>query len=349
MLVLDEFTAQELAEYSGVNPQTVWTVLRREFGVCQEVRIRETGRAGGRPKVLRLKQGEAELLRTRLDHLRAELFGPESKSVKRSEWATLPPPDLPLAAAESVLREDLPAAGSPKERDRLLDVAESSLRAAGRVLDQLPASRRQEDRSHRTRLAALRDVVETVKREDVEAAMVPRLLEARLPSRALVADPRGMDEPGVVVIPCEPRRSIRTRDSLKIVTENLRTAAKRLGLDVLERGLEVYEAAEAGINAVVLMHDVSHGFPGPRFWTLLTAARERAVVLDLGGSDDTFRNRVMETAGLYFGNAEKLDVPALTGTLTRFGSGPTWPAVAGTLAPTAEAAYESAGVEAAPG
>ena len=121
MLRLNEFTAADLASFSGVKRNTVHTVLRREAALLEEVGRDETGQRGGQFLRYRVKSERAEQLRSEIEKLR-NVSRPHSESA----------PKIPsgFLVAQRALLNALPQASSLEEKEYLLQVAKYNLQGA---------------------------------------------------------------------------------------------------------------------------------------------------------------------------------------------------------------------------
>lgn len=121
MLRLNEFTAADLASFSGVKRNTVHTVLRREAALVEEVGRDETGQRGGQFLRYRVKSERAEQLRSEIEKL-LNVSRPHSESA----------PKIPsgFLVAQRALLNALPQASSLEEKEYLLKVAKYNLQGA---------------------------------------------------------------------------------------------------------------------------------------------------------------------------------------------------------------------------
>jgi len=119
MLALKQFTVEELARFSTVNPTTVRTVLSRENKYLKELGRKATGQPGGRFTQYELEPRYVARLRSELQ----ELF--------REVWATLDmqqhrdPEIIPLSllAVEDALLHRYPNAKHRQERQHILNLS----------------------------------------------------------------------------------------------------------------------------------------------------------------------------------------------------------------------------------
>lgn len=326
MLALQEFTPQQLADYSGVKEQTVRTVLNREKGRYREVGTLETGRPGGQPRLLRLNPGATDEIRAELQQLYRDLPDRPSGGAWASEWATEDGVPLPLLAADNALREQLPEAHTEEAQRRLFDLAKATLRTAQQQLDGLPESgRRHEDLLYRAHLKRLNEIVDRVERGELRLQHVPDEMGEPLSIPAEEPVPVVEAEP-VFVLLCTDKGTDSPDAGEELwgthtgafegLAQKIRVAANKLGVAVLERRTETDMAAETRVNPVILMYDSSHGWPGARFWTVVNRAGDRVVILDYG-TNDSLRNEVLAHRSLYLGHAGTLNVTAIEGTLSR--------------------------------
>ena len=104
MLALGDFTVPELAQYSGVRPQTVRTVVTRERRNLKPLGKEARAGRGGRFKRFQVQLAQVEVPQQ----------SPESEPVP-----------LAILAAEDMLIRRFPEAGEREERKRLLNLAGS--------------------------------------------------------------------------------------------------------------------------------------------------------------------------------------------------------------------------------
>jgi hypothetical protein len=124
ILALREFTAAQLAHYSGVKETTVRTVLNRESRFVERIGVEGRGRRGGQPIRYQMRaDAEQELVRMLRD-LEEVSAPPRHGSDEETDLAL-----LSLVAAEDILLRRLPQA-VPAERSHLLTLASTDFETA---------------------------------------------------------------------------------------------------------------------------------------------------------------------------------------------------------------------------
>ena len=145
MLALKEFTIKSLADYSGVNRDTVDTIRRRNPQFWDEIGKEETQKRGGQTKRFRVKPEQVGVLRRKLKGYFSqikppnELEGEEAAAVEEPQEAVQPPPEPPvsLAAGEEALLYLFTKARSLEDKQTLLEAAESDLRSGRHEVERL--------------------------------------------------------------------------------------------------------------------------------------------------------------------------------------------------------------------
>jgi predicted ATPase/DNA-binding CsgD family transcriptional regulator len=135
MLALGEFSASDLATLSGVRTSTVYTILRRESDLVEQLPAVPTGRRGGQPHRWRLRTEARERLQNQLCELEELGAGPWFGR-QHTDDDTLPGG---MTAAEDVLLRQLPAAAAAEEQEQLVRLAQAQLEAA---VATVPSARR---------------------------------------------------------------------------------------------------------------------------------------------------------------------------------------------------------------
>src|SRR5438270_403417 len=145
ILALKEFTIKSLAEYSGVNADTVDTTMRRNREFWELIGKERTKKRGGQLRRFRVKPDAVESLRSKLkEHftLIKTLNEPKEEETTGVETALkVPqkPPDPPvsLAAGEEALLYLFARAKSPEEKQTILEAAGSDLRSGRHEVERL--------------------------------------------------------------------------------------------------------------------------------------------------------------------------------------------------------------------
>lgn len=130
MLALGEFTTQELAEHTGVIPNTVHTVVKREMRLLEHIGFQKTKKRGGQHKQYRVKPERIEELSLRLRELYQQippaLTIPEKENPEKENTSIEIP--LGLLVAEDSLEHEYESAQSLQEKKRLIETAELDLK-----------------------------------------------------------------------------------------------------------------------------------------------------------------------------------------------------------------------------
>ena len=124
MLALGDFTVPELAQYSGVRPQTVRTVVTRERRNLKPLGKEARAGRGGRFKRFQVQLAQVEDIRQELNELYRALPRERPVAVPQQSLESEPVP-LAILAAEDMLIRRFPEAGEREERKRLLNLAGS--------------------------------------------------------------------------------------------------------------------------------------------------------------------------------------------------------------------------------
>jgi len=125
MLALGDFTVPELVQYSGVNQQTVRTVLVRERRSLKALGAEKGGGRGGRFKRFQVRPEQIEEIRQELNELYRSL-APIRPALAVGVEQSQDRDSVPVAilAAEDTLLRRFPEAQEIAERKRLLKLAE---------------------------------------------------------------------------------------------------------------------------------------------------------------------------------------------------------------------------------
>lgn len=147
-LSLGEFTVPALARFSGVNDNTVWSVVRRHATLfVASGETESTGARGGQPRKYCLTDAQRQEIRKRLHMLYKEL----TPIVEESTQAGAGNIPAGLLVAEDIyLRKLLPAAGV--EKKTLLKLAHASARSGVKEAERLLRSVRAPEQSNALRL-----------------------------------------------------------------------------------------------------------------------------------------------------------------------------------------------------
>src|SRR3712207_3702699 len=127
MLALNEFTADELARYTGAKVTTGRTILNREQSYLEEVGRLETGKKGGQCRRLRVRPMLLQSLRDRIENLFAQIkLAPSGSPEPESATDTASAPQVPLSllVAEDILVRRFPEAKDAAEKRSLIELAE---------------------------------------------------------------------------------------------------------------------------------------------------------------------------------------------------------------------------------
>jgi hypothetical protein len=141
MLALNEFTADELAHYTGAKVTTVRTILNREQSYLEEVGRLETGRKGGQCRRLRVKPVLLQSLRNRIENLFAQIKLAPSGSAEpefATDSASAPQVPLSLLVAEDILVRRFPEAKDAAEKRSLIELAEVNFDTGRTECETLP-------------------------------------------------------------------------------------------------------------------------------------------------------------------------------------------------------------------
>jgi hypothetical protein len=129
MLNLGEFTASDLARFSGVKLDTVRTIMVRQESNLEQVRVQETGSRGGQFKVYRIRPSRVEDIQALVTTAYANLTPGTTKTV------VIP---ISLRAVEDTLtRRWLDSKNDVVKRAELFSIAEIRLESARYDIDLL--------------------------------------------------------------------------------------------------------------------------------------------------------------------------------------------------------------------
>jgi hypothetical protein len=145
MLVLDEFTPEQLGRFAGVKVETARTVLHRHRHLIEEIGKVTTGRRGGQPVRYHLTANGRAVATKQLEDTFGTLGTPSSNPIHaflaqlgfKGRSAVTAPAEAPLgiAVADDTLERLVPAAASQEERLDLLKLAEKEAKSALQDLD----------------------------------------------------------------------------------------------------------------------------------------------------------------------------------------------------------------------
>jgi len=141
MLALNEFTADELARYTGAKVTTVRTILNREQSYLEEVGRLETGKKGGQCRRLRVRPMLLQSLRDRIENLFAQIkLAPSGSPEPESATDTASAPQVPLSllVAEDILVRRFPEAKDAAEKRSLIELAEVNFDTGRAECEMLP-------------------------------------------------------------------------------------------------------------------------------------------------------------------------------------------------------------------
>src|SRR5882672_6512477 len=157
MLALREFTAVDLAEFSGVNVNTVRVVLGREKWAWEETGRRSSGQRGGQFIQYRVKSAQFPALEKTIDGLLSEAksiaFRMESTSGAAGTARVEDTVPVLLLAAEDALGRRFPEAATLQDRVHLLSLSEIAASKYGEICPAGSASR-----AHLAALEILREI-----------------------------------------------------------------------------------------------------------------------------------------------------------------------------------------------
>jgi len=120
MLALKQFTVEDVARMSGVNPMTVRTVLSRENRLVHDIGRRPTGQPGGQYNKYELAPDQIPLLRSELQELFRQVWAALQATEHPKDSHVIP---LSLLAVEDALLRRFPNAKDVKEKQHLLNIS----------------------------------------------------------------------------------------------------------------------------------------------------------------------------------------------------------------------------------
>jgi hypothetical protein len=127
MLALKQFTVEDLARFSGVNPTTVRTVLNREAKYLHEAGRRATGQPGGQYTRYELDRKHVTLLRSELQELFGQVWA-TAQAVQDAQNSNVIP--LSLLAIEDALLHRYPNARDTQEKRHILNLSTVGLNSS---------------------------------------------------------------------------------------------------------------------------------------------------------------------------------------------------------------------------
>ena len=137
MLSLREFTVESLQNHSGINPQTVRTVLLRKETLLDKIGFEPKGQPGGRPIRYRLKPQAETTLRDEIGKVFEGV-----RSLPDAKLGVTEPLKAPLAllAAEHALLKRFPNAVDSTEKQELLKIVEQNISSGNLELKAIASS-----------------------------------------------------------------------------------------------------------------------------------------------------------------------------------------------------------------
>lgn len=281
MLALREFTVEDLARHSGVNPRTIHTELIRAGDLVEKLPPADGPKArGGQPLRYRVRA-------PRLPDLRRELESTFS-ALSQAIEPVLPEAPLSLQVAEDTLAHV--AGASAADRPHMLQMAGLQLRAAERQIAAFATA------------SAHREIVDQL-RQRIAAAR--RRLGAEEPASRFPA--------GVVLVDAAGGRLLQNItevvDLADVVSMGVWSALRRREIEQEVQGL-------AHALVIVALDSARSEMTRRRILAdaVIKAAAEpgRSMFLD-AGYDEKLRNYVLEHACFYVGEANSLKLTALRG------------------------------------
>ncbi len=286
MLALREFTGEDLARHSGVNPRTIHTELIRAGDLVEKLPPAAGPKArGGQRLRYRVRVPRLEALRRQLETEYSAL----SQIFKAAESV---PAETPLALQVAEDAVDRRAEAPAGDRPHLLDVTDLQLRSVERQIATLGSAPSQR--------AIARELTQRI------AAVRQRLDRAQ---------GKGKDPSAFVLVDADGGRLVHRIDA---VVDLSRVVSATLG------SARLHKEIEQGIQGLaysffIVALDSDHTELNRRRLladAIIRVAAEpgRSVFID-SGFDDKLRNYVFEHGCLYVGGASSLKPAALRGLL----------------------------------